>query len=223
MLVGFLCSCCVGIEADTHILSLIGIMSGCYRYMQDLTEINSGCPRVANQSFVRGPTSLNLAVLSTYLDSHPDLQYASYVYHGILHGFLNDFCHGSCLRRSHGNHPSTDNNPSIIANYLREEVRISRLVGLVAHYFQQLLVHTSPTGLISEPRSDSWRLIVGLSSPWGQVLTRVFPLSHVLSNICRLMMRLASSGIWAPMLNWLTWTFPMLIELPKSIQMTNHF
>ena len=77
------------------------------------------------------------------------------------------FHHGFCLRRSHGNHPSSENNPSIIANYLREEVRIGRPVGAVAHYFPQLLVHMSPTGLIPKPYSDSWRLIVDLSSTWG--------------------------------------------------------
>ena len=145
----------------------MGIIGGCYRYMQDLIDINSCCPWVANNALVRGPTPLNLAALSPYHNRHPDPRFASYVYYGILHGFRIGFHHGSCLRRSRGNHPSSDSNPSIITNYLREELRVGRLVGPVACLFPQLFVHTSPTGLIPKPHSDSWRLIVDLSSPWG--------------------------------------------------------
>ena len=145
----------------------MGIVGGCYRYMQDLIDINSCRPRVANHSLVRGPTPLKLTALLPYLNRHPDPRYASYVYYGILHGFRIGFRYGSCLRRSHGNHPSSANNPSVIANYLREEVRSGRLVGPVAHCFPQLIVHTSPTGLIPKPHAESWRVIVDLSSPWG--------------------------------------------------------
>ena len=165
----------------------MGIIGGCYQYIQDLTDINSCRPRVANHSFVRGRTQLNLAALSPYLNRHPHLQYASYVHYGILHGVRIGFRHGSCPHRSHGNHPSSDNNLSIIANYLREEDRIGRLVGSLAHYFTQLVAHTSPTGLIPKPHSDSWRLIVDLTSPWGSsvnagISTESCSLQYVLVN-----------------------------------------
>ena len=37
----------------------------------------------------------------------------------------------------------------------------------VAYFFPHLIVHTSPTGLIPKPHSESWKVIVDLSSPWG--------------------------------------------------------
>ena len=77
---GPFCLLYVGFETESFILSLMGINSGRYRYMQDLIDINSCFPQVTNHSLVRGPSPLNLAALLPYLQRDPDQQYASYIY-----------------------------------------------------------------------------------------------------------------------------------------------
>ena len=145
----------------------MGIVGDRYRYTQDLLALESQQPNSPPTWCTCGSSPLRLDLLGTYLHRHPDAQFATYLAHGLSHGFHIGFSRASSsLRSATRNHPSSEEKPSVITDQLREELRLNRLMGpvpqaLVSH------VHTSPIGLVPKPHSDKWRLIVDLSFPRG--------------------------------------------------------
>ena len=112
----------------------MGIVNGHYRYTQDLLSIESKHVgrTIPSSAGVRGPAPLNLEALAVYLHCHPDQQFAAYLYRGLAYGFHIGFDH-TCvsLRSSLRNHPSSNENPMVIATHIRQELASGRLVGLV--------------------------------------------------------------------------------------------
>ena len=154
----------------TLVLSLMGIIDGKYQYMNDLLSLDACRPGMNPNPLVctRGPSSLNLQLLQKYLSRHPDPVFASYIFSGLCNGFRIGFrySYSSLISPTH-NHPSSGDNPSVVSEYLREELRLGRLVGPIPQP-RSHLIHTSPVGLVPKPHSDKWRLIIDLSYPRGK-------------------------------------------------------
>ena len=100
------------------------------------------------------------------LQRHPDQTFAKLVVSGIWDGFRIGFNHIhlpsllSCKR----NMGSAYEHPSIVQEYIMQEVAMGRLLGPFSSCPIQHL-HTSSFGVI--PKRHQWRLIVDLSSPVG--------------------------------------------------------
>ena len=156
----------VGLHPVARLLCLMGIVNGRYRYIQDLIQIESKGAPLPPPGYSRGPSPLNITVMSAYLHSYPDQQFAGYIYRGLQYGFHIGFDHSSPLRTTPRNHPSSRENPAVITAYIRDELRAGRLVGPLG---QSLLsgVQTNPVGLVPKSHGSKWRMIVDLSSPRG--------------------------------------------------------
>ncbi len=145
----------------------MGVVGNRYAYTDDLLHLESYRPPPRRGLFSRGPSPINLHLLSSFLCRHPDQVFASYIFRGLRDGFRIGFAHPShTLVPATGNHPSSRERPRIISAHLQEELQLGRIV----HSPPALLpprVHTNPIGLVPKPHSDKWRLIVDLSSPRG--------------------------------------------------------
>ena len=134
--------------------------------MQDLLLL------AANQA----PTPINVNLLISYLSSHPDQTFASYICTGLSNGFHIGFdCSSTRLQSASHNHPSFLANSSVVENHIATEVSAGRLVGPIADPLTPL-VHVSPLGLV--PKSyqvDRWRMIVDLSFPHGNSVNDGIP------------------------------------------------
>ena len=74
---------------------------------------------------------------------------------------------GPHLRPSTSNHPSAMANAQVVADYIKVEVEVGRLVGPLGERVLPL-VKTSPIGLVPKSHQvDKWRMIVDLSFPRG--------------------------------------------------------
>jgi len=101
------------------------------------------------------------------LQGHPDQERVSYVLNGIRLGFKLGFDHAPDLRSAKRNKKSADDHPTVIDEYLANEVALGRVAGPFAHPpIPQL--HISSFGVIPKNgQPGKWRLIVDLSSPAG--------------------------------------------------------
>ena len=142
----------------------MGIVGSRYIYTQDLLSLESHQSTQSPLQCSRGPSPLTLDRLQVYLSRHPDQQFSSYVSRGLWNGFHIGFSHLSPLRPATHNHPSASENPSVITDHLRDELRSGRLIGPVrpalGHHIQ-----VSPLGLVPKPHSTKWRVIMDLSAP----------------------------------------------------------
>ena len=146
------------------ILSLMGIVSGRYRYLNDLQCLESCSDSLAVARLPRGPTPIKLSALSTFMRLHPDQEFATYIGNGLLHGFHVGFHRGTSLRQNWCNHPSSLDKPAVIQAHITMETQCGRLVGPLPPGLAEQ-VHVSPLGLVPKPHSDKWRMIVDLSAP----------------------------------------------------------
>ncbi|XP_048576190.1 uncharacterized protein LOC125557550 [Nematostella vectensis] len=98
---------------------------------------------------------------------HPDQHLVAYVLDGIRHGFRVAFDGSSALLSSKKNKQSAQEHPSVVDDYLANEVSLGRVAGPFAYPpFPNL--HISKSGVIPKSgQPGKWRLIVGLSSPEG--------------------------------------------------------
>ena len=143
----------------------MGLVNNQYRYMQDLEQIEQAVqPGHTIPLIGKGPSPLRVGMLMKYLSTYPDQRFAVYICTGIQNGFHIGFDRRCSLRTLDRNHTSCRENPSVVTTYLQTELATGRLCGPIKAAGR---VHTSPMGLIPKPRSDRWRLIVDLSSPWG--------------------------------------------------------
>ena len=133
--------------------------------MQDLLSLDS-CRRPTASSLCcsRAPISIDVDLLHTYFSRHPDPRLATYISNGLRYGFRIGFGYSSPLRTTVHNHPSSCENPPVVASHIREELRLGRLDGPIPQSSLEH-VHASPIGLVPKPHSDKWRLIVDLSYP----------------------------------------------------------
>jgi hypothetical protein len=110
-------------------------------------------------------SSINVPVLHTYLQSHPNQAYVTFIIQGVSQGFLVGFDNQRRLIARRSNHPSSLANSKVVSEYSTKEVTLGRMVGPVLAGGG---VHTSPLGLIPKAHQENkWRLIVDLSCPTG--------------------------------------------------------
>ena len=112
---------------------------------------------------------IHLPLLSYYLGSHPDQDFARFILQGLGEGFHIGYSSSSILsRHSVRNHPSSSANRIVISDYISQEVATGRMVGPLVSPLQQS-VHCSPIGLVPKGRNTGkWRMIVDLSHPSGR-------------------------------------------------------
>ena len=144
----------------------MGIISGRYRYLQDLLQLEAMTHHTPLCSWMRGPTPLSLEAFARHLGSHPDRGFASYIIRGLSAGFRIGYSHRSHKLKSRGrNHPSSLANHAAVSTHITTELTAGRLVGPLPQPFLSL-VHTSPIGLVPKGHATGkWRMIVDLSSP----------------------------------------------------------
>ena len=156
--------------------SHMNIVCGRYRYMQDLLLLGANQATIPPLFWPRCPTPINVDLLISYLSSHPDQTFASYIYTGLSNGFHIGFDRSSTrLQSASRNHPSSLANPSVVENHIATEVSAGRLVGPVAGPLTPL-VHVSPLGLVPKSHQvDRWRMIVDMSFPHGNSVNDGIP------------------------------------------------
>ena len=136
-----------GGRLESQVLFLVGIVNSCCHYLEDLQSLSTPTVPSVLECY-QGPSPLNLSNLLCYLRRHPDPRFASFIFHGLHDGFRIGFAPElvSLASASH-NHPASANNPSFIADHIREELRLGRLAGPIP---QSLAghVHVSPIGLV---------------------------------------------------------------------------
>ena len=112
-------------------------------------------------------TPLNVDQFCRELSHQPNPQLVSSALEGIRHGFKLGFSHLQPLRSAKRNKPSEYEHPTVINEYLANEVSLVR----VADPFASLpfpFLHVSSYGVIPKKgQPGKCPLIVDLSSPWG--------------------------------------------------------
>ena len=104
-------------------LSHMNIVAGRYKYMQDLLLLAENQAPIPPLFWPRCPTPINVDLLISYLSSHPDQTFASYICTGLSNGFHIGFDRSSTrLQSASRNHPSSLANPSAVENHIAIEV-----------------------------------------------------------------------------------------------------
>ena len=113
-------------------------------------------------------TPLNVSAWSIYLWTHPHQDLAQFYVKGITEGFHIGFTyHSQCLKSVRRNLESARDHPEVVKEYLKTEVHMGRLRGLLDNSYK-LLTHISRFGVIPKSHQiNKWRLIVDLSHPVG--------------------------------------------------------
>ena len=146
----------------------LGITMGQYACMGELRQLAHPPSSLPQRpiSWPPCPTPIRIPLLSHYLQSHPDQEFAGFVLRGLTDGFhVGCFSQSSGLCSSSRNHPSSLANSQVIARYIREEVAGGRMVGPLDAEVQGM-IHCSPIGLVPKGRgTGQWRMIVDLSYP----------------------------------------------------------
>ena len=101
------------------------------------------------------------------LRRHPNHPQVEYVLEGLRNGFKLDFLPTQSLKSAKRNKPSAYLHPSVIDDYLANEVSLGRVAGpFRVPPFPNL--HVSSFGVIPKKgQPGKWHLIVDLSSPGG--------------------------------------------------------
>ena len=110
---------------------------------------------------------LNVAQFSRDLAGHPNQQAVFYVLDGLQHGFYLGFCPTRRLRVAKKNKPSAFQNPTVIGDYLANQVSRCRVAGPFPSLPLPNLQISSFGVIPKEGQPGKWCLIVDLSSPWG--------------------------------------------------------
>ena len=110
-------------------------------------------------------TPLDLAEWSHALSFHPDLAFACYICEGLRSRFRIGFKHGSPLQSATSNMLSAINHPDVVADYLKKEVSLGRMLGPFRSSCE-LPPHINRFGVIPKGHNTGkWRLITDLSYP----------------------------------------------------------
>jgi len=114
--------------------------------------------------------------LTPFLATHPDQDFATFIHHGLMQGFLIGYqARTDGLKASHKNHPSSVAAAAVVDERIASEPLAGRLLGPLPRNLEAL-VHTSPIGVIPKPHQPKkWRLIVDLSCPRGSSVNNGIP------------------------------------------------
>ena len=146
-----------------------------YMYMGDLRKIDDRRPPHPVQvprELAGIATPLKAEAWEAELRTHPDQEFVAYITSGIRNGFRIGYNYGAgspgdvnC--RIANNMQSARTNPKPIDDYIKEELRLGRIIRLEEGR-QCEGVHVSRFGVIPKPHQPGkWRLITDLSSPKG--------------------------------------------------------
>ena len=116
---------------------------------------------------VSAVTPLQAEQFAWELRLHPNRQKVNFVLEGLRHGFHLGFSPSQKLKSAKKNKPSAAQHPSVVDQYLANEVSLGRVAGpFSAPPYPNL--HVSSFGVIPKRgQPGKWRLIVDLSSPGG--------------------------------------------------------
>lgn len=116
---------------------------------------------------VSAVSPLNVTEFTRELAGHPDQSAVTYVLSGLRDGFRLGFQSSRSLKSAKKNNSSATQHPTVIDEYLANEVALRRVAGpFPSPPFPNL--HVSSFGVIPKKgQPGKWRLIVDLSSPSG--------------------------------------------------------
>ena len=140
-----------------------------YKYMEDLLHLQACRPQeniTLTRELSRVESPLRWKEWDARLTSHPDQRLRSYIVEGIRYGFRVGYNYKATRCSSKGNMRSALDNPQVIRDYLRTELKEGRIVGPLDPK-ECLYIHTSRFGVIPKSTPGKWRLIVDMSSPEG--------------------------------------------------------
>ena len=123
--------------------------------------------RVSRFSSCAVVSPLNVAQFRRDLAGHPNQQAVSYVLDGLQHGFRLGFRPTRRLRVAEKNKPSAFQNPTVIDDYLANEVSRCRVAGPFPLLPLPNLQISSFGVIPKKGQPGKWCLIVDLSSPRG--------------------------------------------------------
>ena len=108
-----------------------------------------------------------MAEFSQELAGHPDQNAVSYVINGLRNGLWLRFHHSHRLKTAKKNKPSALQHPSVINNYLANEVALHWVAGPYVSLPLPNLPFCSFGVIPKTGQLGKWHLIVDLSSPSG--------------------------------------------------------
>ena len=138
-----------------------------YPYTADLLALDACRPL---QSQAVGPlrrvaTPLNVRAWVEALSNHPDPDFRSYIWTGLVQGFRIGFNRTQELRSAHRNMPSAGLHAQVVDEYLAKERRSHRFIGPLRGASN---LHISRIGVIPKGHTPGkFRLITDLSHPQG--------------------------------------------------------
>ena len=110
-------------------------------------------------------TPVNVSLLHTLLQTHPDKQFVNFLCQGLSFGFRVGY-KGKRFPRQAKNLPSAFQQPQAIEKNLLDEVTLGRVAGpFEVSPFPNFQIH--PLGLVPKKDSNKWRTIFHLSHPKG--------------------------------------------------------
>ena len=140
---------------DRLSLKSANIVSGHYTYTRDLLLLGGFTHAKTAPLWPVSPTPLKVANWRDFFTAHPDQEFASYIYSGLLGGFKIGFDqHSVSLRSSMRKHPSAHMNEDVVRYYITAESDAGRLVGPFQHS-DLPCIHVSPIGLVPKSRRAS--------------------------------------------------------------------
>ena len=120
------------------------------------------------EDLARVHTPLNTKEWADMLADHPDRAFARYITAGLSNGFRIGFDRRSPLSSATTNMRSASLHPQVVADYLRKEISLGRMLGPFPPSLSGKL-HTNRFRVIPKGHNTGkWRLITDLSFPPGQ-------------------------------------------------------
>ena len=110
-------------------------------------------------------TPVNVSLLHTLLQTHPDKQFVNFLCHGLSFGFRVGY-KGKRFPRQAKNLPSAFQQPQAIEKNLLDDVTLGRVAGpFEVSPFPNFQIH--PLGLVPKKDSNKWRTIFHVSHTKG--------------------------------------------------------
>ena len=142
-----------------------------YEYTSDLLCIDFCRPPHphTHQLLYQVSTPLCPDAWAAALASHPDRAFACYICNGLRFGFRIGFQYGAPLKSASSNMPSAIQHPTVVTNYLHEELSRGRMLGPFHSLHGLPPLHINRFGVIPKGHNTGkWRLITDLSFPHGR-------------------------------------------------------
>ena len=142
---------------------------GAYPHTANLLALNARGFCQLTPPAVEGLNHIQLPLVSKEwekaLQFHPDRAFVQYLLMGIQQGFRIGFDFNCLLSSSPINMSSANDHPSVVADYLANELHAGRIIGPIPSHLRDS-IHISSFGVIPKRHQENkWRLILDLSHP----------------------------------------------------------